>query len=1088
MLIKIKNIDAFIPNIAVGQILSSKQKNNLQINKYPSNKKKFENQKEMNKKKLTMMSAKMEKEILTVLNEEFEYKKKDLKVKMQSISPNYRRLFSILIFSSSILLGYVIAPSRNKIISLGFSSIFGIYSFFFLKKINSKDNLIIKKKIIQNLINENNKEFPKIIDRIQKEYKLPSDQLKTEIYEIYQKYLEFLLRDSTIHTEEIEEIIKLKNLLNLSQQEIGNCHYKFSQELYKTYIVMKEREDSVKSNSMVRKFFFISDRIFSLDTPKGYQYESARIRKIFLLTEENIKSECTEIGMNLYKNLIKTALKKDSFKKEELNNLTNILGLNEKLKTNINSEFFENKINEIITQKKIISEKEKEYIETIRLFLEIPKELSQKYLDNKIGPFFSEEISKFLDESVKEDNKEFLEKITDEVIKMKNDFFLTQNSSFIYFLFGIQTTINKKKQNLIKFMKGKKAQQFNEEIEKSLILLKNLEKILPNLYPEKNLNLNDNLSTIFIESNQGLNFSDLKRVYYSFLNESLSTELSISSENENKFNNLKKIIGISDNEASEIYITCVEPIFQDQLKKALELKNYNQENKDNVEKLVKSLKIEQNIVLKIKLEFYKLYLKNILSKEKFPTIEEENELEKMRKFFSLKWKDVQEVHDFLSEPKYQKSMLEAMGATGIIPANYWTGLENLRKKLKVSEKKAKEIFYSAIKEKLRLSFEKAIIENKKKIQGKENENNDLGDDPNIVKGAGTALGIEVNISSENELLNIVDLYSKNNIFVENDMTFNETDQNKLCGLNGRKENKNSTKSKINYIYPVNINGLFKKKIITEMYRDYLIECFSSKTQSEKRKLFMNLEKLGPILGLDKNEIENVHSGVGSVVYKQYLVQVLTKGFISKPEMAFLSNIQATLNLSSAKCSEFIREAKKNKISFMIESVFSSQKIDPVKVSEIRKIAKQLGVDLSQDLEISNDQKSKLFKIEIDSAIEKGQIDNQNQELIREIQSSFGLDDDLSRKILFEAISQRCENHLLNATASLRKNAIENLKIEIEKMLNFGTLLPVYVKNSIVSKKERIDIFSKYQTENNENLTEEDLSKKINLLKIMLGID
>lgn len=95
---------------------------------------------------------------------------------------------------------------------------------------------------------------------------------------------------------------------------------------------------------------------------------------------------------------------------------------------------------------------------------------------------------------------------------------------------------------------------------------------------------------------------------------------------------------------------------------------------------------------------------------------------------------------------------------------------------------------------------------------------------------------------------------------------------------------------------------------------------------------------------------------------------------------------------------------------------------------------------------------------------------------------------IHRKILIEIISQRCENHLLNAIASLRRNSMSNLIMEIEKMLSFGTFLPVYIKNSMVSKKERTELFSKYQLENNDTISEDTYSKKIELLKIMLGTE
>lgn len=186
--------------------------------------------------------------------------------------------------------------------------------------------------------------------------------------------------------------------------------------------------------------------------------------------------------------------------------------------------------------------------------------------------------------------------------------------------------------------------------------------------------------------------------------------------------------------------------------------------------------------------------------------------------------------------------------------------------------------------------------------------------------------------------------------------------------------------------------------------------------------------------------------------------------------------------------QFYQRSKKNKIALLVESIFVTPKINPSRVSEMRKIAKQLGVDLAKDIDVSAEQKSKMFKIEIDSGIEKGLISIDNQELINEIQTSIGLEDDVARKVLLNCISSRCENYLLNAVASLRKGSMSEVIQEMEKMLNFGKLLPIYIKNPIASKKERIDLYSIYQTEHDEKMDEKTYGENLKLLKKMLGIE
>jgi len=58
----------------------------------------------------------------------------------------------------------------------------------------------------------------------------------------------------------------------------------------------------------------------------------------------------------------------------------------------------------------------------------------------------------------------------------------------------------------------------------------------------------------------------------------------------------------------------------------------------------------------------------------------------------------------------------------------------------------------------------------------------------------------------------------------------------LKGLVGRVETQLKSKTEISFSYPVTLNGLFDKKVLSDLYKQYLIECFSSKLQSEKKKI------------------------------------------------------------------------------------------------------------------------------------------------------------------------------------------------------------------------------------------------------------
>jgi len=372
---------------------------------------------------------------------------------------------------------------------------------------------------------------------------------------------------------------------------------------------------------------------------------------------------------------------------------------------------------------------------------------------------------------------------------------------------------------------------------------------------------------------------------------------------------------------------------------------------------------------------------------------------------------------------------------------------------------------------------------KKKKQPKDESNKDAGEDPTVTK-SGTALGIEASNPEGNELLNLVEIYFRNRVFSDKETPLSEQKKESIKGLSGRLETQMKSRAEISFSYPVTLDGLFDKKVLNDLYKQYLVECFSSKLQSEKRRLFSNLNKLGPILGLDYQEIQTIHSNVGVSIYQRYLSQSLSKGYLDNSDTSFLTTIQNTLSMENSVCNQLIKDSKKGVISLAIEKIFASPRINPENVTKIRKMTDQFNVNLTEDLSVSNEQRAKLFRIELDAGIEKGEISNENLDAILKIQNTYGLENTAAKKILFDCVNTRCEGFLLNSIASLRREDDVGVIKELENMLNFGELVPIKFQNNLVSSNEKSKLFSVLQS----NYGDSDAEKnKLNLFKSMLDL-
>jgi hypothetical protein len=247
-------------------------------------------------------------------------------------------------------------------------------------------------------------------------------------------------------------------------------------------------------------------------------------------------------------------------------------------------------------------------------------------------------------------------------------------------------------------------------------------------------------------------------------------EFSIKSDDEEKIIELREILSISKNDYLSIYNNITEPIFKQQIIETIEKKNFTKDSSDHLKHLQISLKLDTKYSLDIKVKVYKGYLQRFAEENSILSVENTRQLNEIKKFLLLKWSNIQDIHDGVNEPFYKKAIAEAMGASGFISTNYWDSLEKLRKRLQMTEKKARLIFYQVSKDKMRQLFDQAVIEYKRKLQLKSEGKENKEDITSAMTG--TALGIEAGNINGSELSNLIDFYNRNKIFIEKESPLN----------------------------------------------------------------------------------------------------------------------------------------------------------------------------------------------------------------------------------------------------------------------------------------------------------------------------
>jgi len=351
------NYDAFIPILDISKRASSYFFSNYQSlsSKFISKKQTSSTflVKKSNRKNLIMKNTFNCKEAaLEIIKKELVQSKKNWKTSIRSLPLAYRRIVSILIFVSFVLSSWYLSPSKNRYISILASIVSGGLAFFLTNKINSKNITGVRYKILDAISSTEEIDFNKNIQDIKIEFGISSEDLKTETLNIYKKFLLFFLHNSQVKFEEIKELIKIKNFLKISSQEIGECHIDIARNLHKEYTVNLERKALDYSSDKLNKFVFLCDRIFSTDSMKGYQYELGRLRKIFLFSSEQIVNICSIVSFSSYSEIVGLLTENNFPYTENLDNIQKIFGINEEQKEKIHSDFIRNVIMKSISKEK----------------------------------------------------------------------------------------------------------------------------------------------------------------------------------------------------------------------------------------------------------------------------------------------------------------------------------------------------------------------------------------------------------------------------------------------------------------------------------------------------------------------------------------------------------------------------------------------------------------------------------------------------------------------------------------------------------------------------------------------------------------
>jgi len=518
---------------------------------------------------------------------------------------------------------------------------------------------------------------------------------------------------------------------------------------------------------------------------------------------------------------------------------------------------------------------------------------------------------------------------------------------------------------------------------------------------------------------------------------------------------LRVILGLADAETTSIYQAAAGPLYRKTVVKATEAE-LSEAAKAELQASLVDLALPSDVTTDIAVDIYGERLRSLASDSKILDEQQSAQLTSLRDFLSISMDDVADVHEECFAPAYLDSVRQVMGTTGVIPDEYWDGLTKLRARLGLSEESAQALFATEVTAKMKTFAAKAIeaMEEKMKSQSERKESTEAG---------GGSLGMEGALSTE--VLNLVDFA------VASKALYTKTVGNKeveFIGASLRDELEDRTRK--------------------ELYKQFLVEAFSGSDATQNERLFNNLNRLALVLGLEDGDVNVIHNEIGGVIYRQYISRALQKGPLGQEEKTFLTQIKNALGMDEARCTELVRDQELSRVSVLVETMFEKPSVLAEDVRKMRDAADQFDVDLKEDLQVSQLKLDRFFRVELEDLVESDELRPDDLGALEELCEPLHISESAAQRMLEETVQARVSSGLLQAAASQRQQALDAAVAQLNRMLQYASLMECKAEAPAVSQAERSELFMLFQANMLGNGGGGvDGTAKLELLKSVMGI-
>merc|ERR1719424_1586162 len=484
-------------------------------------------------------------------------------------------------------------------------------------------------------------------------------------------------------------------------------------------------------------------------------------------------------------------------------------------------------------------------------------------------------------------------------------------------------------------------------------------------------------------ANLGCKESEVTSLYRLLLLSYLEGQPKVDEVRQASLLRLRQILGLTESEALAIFQTAAGPLFKktvkDMVKAGAQLGAAEQAKMD---KSLADLGLPRSVTAQISADVYSERLGEIAAETKILDEAQGAQLAALRTFLGLELSEapVAKAHEAAFGETYGDSCKQVLGVSGAIPDEYFDGLDRLRERLGLSELAAKKQYAKVGAAKMKEYGERAQLTleaQQKAAQKKE------------TLPMGQSLAAEV--------LELVE-YAKGA---------------RLLSSEGGRDLSAAT-----------LAGQFSSSVIKELYRQSLLEAFSGSEAAQNERLFSSLGPVAAVIGLDAEDVSEIHEEIGKLIFEQYL----------------------------------------------------------------RKSLKQAGGLAEKDvevLEVNRFRLEKMFAVELEALIDAGDLATGDTSVLEEVCEGLKVSEETAAEILEATVQKKAASGILQAATLMQASRAEETMEELETLLRFATLIPGVVATPAVKPQQKQEMFMLFQASalGDGDMSAETKEKATNLQRI-----